>query len=196
MNYWIKNFIEDAMSSDKNAEVKIACIATDGFEFSELAEPVAALRHERMRVDVLSPDGNEIRGWSNDEWSDYFKVDGEIKKTDPNDYDGLLIPGGTINCDSLRQDAAAVRFVRHFIDAGKPISAICHGLQLLIEADGLEGKEVTSYPAIRKDVENAGAHWHDKEAVVDNGLTTSRSPKDLPSFIARSIEEFNSGTIV
>lgn len=177
----------------KLSSKKIALISTDGFEQSELFEPLQALKDAGATVDVISPKTGEITGWSNGNWGKSIKVDKTFEDLSAEDYDGLLIPGGTLNCDKLRQDEAAVDFVEEFFDANKPVAAICHGPQMLIEAQVVDGRSLTSYAGIQTDLENAGADWSDEEVVVDNGLVTSRTPKDLPAFIEKMIEEFAEG---
>ncbi len=171
---------------------KIAFIAGDGFEPSELIEPLQALREAGADCTVLSPKSGKIKGWK-DGWKEEVQVDGDISSADPAKFDALVIPGGTINCDSIRTNADAVNFVKQIFELKKPVSAICHGPQLLIEADVVKGRKLTSYNAIKTDLQNAGANWVDEECVVDEGLTTSRSPADLKAFISKTIEEIGEG---
>jgi len=178
---------------DRLTGQKIAAIATDGFEESELLVPVEALRKEGAHVDIISPKKKAIRGWKDHEWSKSVDVDKSIEEVSVADYDALFIPGGTLNCDQLRRCLLTVNFVENFFEAGKPVAAICHGPQLLIEADVVTGRRLTSYASLRTDLENAGAEWVDKSVVVDEGLVTSRTPNDLPDFIAKMIEEFQEG---
>ncbi len=172
---------------------KIAVVVADGFEQSEFEKPVEALRNAGAEVTVISPEGMEVRAWNHSEWGVTVKVDLQIHKASSEDYDGLLLPGGVMNPDTLRQDAEVVDFVREFFAQSKPVAAICHGPQLLIEADVVAGRTLTSYPSIRVDLENAGAQWIDETVVVDEGLVTSRSPADLSAFNAKMIEEFAEG---
>jgi len=167
---------------------RIALLATDGFEQSELLEPRDGLRKAGARVDVVAPKRGKIRGWKSGEWGDEVAVDVALADADPEDYDALVLPGGVLNPDSLRLEGAAIGFVRSFFEQHKPVAAICHGPWTLVEADVLEGRKVTSYASIRRDLTNAGAQWVDEEVVVDDGLVTSRTPEDLPAFIARTIE--------
>lgn len=175
------------------SEKRIALLATDGFETSELLQPLEALRSAGAHVDIVSPSGGTIRGWSDGAWSDRVSVDRTVAEADAHDYDGLLIPGGVMNPDSLRMDDDAVSFVRDFFADGKPVAAICHGPWLIVEAGAADGRTMTSYPSIRTDLENAGAEWVDEQVVVDQGLVTSRSPADLPAFVDKMLEEFHEG---
>jgi protease I len=172
---------------------KIAILATDGFEQSELIEPQRALKNAGATVDVVSPESGSIRGWNKSDWGDEVPVDVELGQARPEDYHGLVLPGGQINPDKLRLEPAAVQFVRAFFEAGKPVGAICHGPWLLVEADVARGRTVTSYASIKTDLKNAGANWVDCEVVVDQGLVTSRNPGDLEAFSGKLIEEFAEG---
>lgn len=172
---------------------RIAILATDGFEQSELEQPRQALDDAGAKTDVISPEAGEIRGWAGDDFGDSVDVDVKLEDARPDDYDGLLLPGGVMNPDKLRLQPKAVEFVRSFFAAGKPVAAICHGPQLLIEAEVVRGRTLTSYPSVKKDLMNAGATWIDQEVVVDNGLVTSRKPDDIPAFNAKMIEEFAEG---
>ena len=161
---------------------RIAILATDGFEQSELMEPRKRLKDAGFDVDVISPKSGEIRGWKEKDWGDTVPVDVELSKASPGDYDALVLPAGQINPDLLRMESAAVDFVRAFDKAGKPLAAICHGPWLLVEAGAAKGREVTSWPSVRTDLENAGARWKDAEVVTDGHLITSRKPDDIPAF--------------
>lgn len=172
---------------------KVAVIATNGFEQSELEVPLKALKEHGAICEILAPEEGEIKGWKDSNWTSPIKVDRAICDVSADDFDALLIPGGTLNCDKLRMDTDAVELVSDFYEQSKPIAAICHGPQLLIEADVVDGRNMTSYAAIRTDLENAGANWMDQEVVVDEGLVTSRSPKDLPAFVNKMLEEFSEG---
>ena len=172
---------------------RIAILATEGFEQSELEKPREALEQAGAETDLVSLREGEIRGWDEDDFGDAVEVDRTVKEADAAEYDGLLLPGGVMNPDKLRLETKAVDFVRAFVKAGKPIAAICHGPQILIDADAVRGRKVTSYPSIKKDLMNAGAQWVDEEVVVDNGLVTSRKPDDIPAFNAKMIEEFAEG---
>ncbi len=172
---------------------KIAVLATDGFEQSELLEPIKAIKNEGGVVEVVSPKKGTIKGWQVDHWGDEVDVDCVLEKANADDYDGLLLPGGVLNPDQLRQDESALEFVKKFFNEEKPVAAICHGPWTLINADVIKGRKVTSYSSIKQDLINAGADWVDQEVVVDNGLVTSRGPDDLAAFNKKMIEEFCEG---
>lgn len=173
----------------------VAILATDGFEESELFEPLEALRDSGADVTIVSiPDTlASIRGWSGESWGSSVDVDESVDEVDSGSFDALVIPGGVMNPDRVRRDADAVSFVRDFFAAGKPVAAICHGPWLIVEADAARGRRMTSYPSIRTDLENAGAEWIDDEVVVDQGLVTSRSPDDMDAFIDKMLEEIAEG---
>ena len=173
---------------------KVAILATDGFEQSELFEPRRALEEAGAEVSIVSLKSGEIKGWNEDDWGDTVKVDLTVSEANADDFDALQLPGGVMNPDKLRVDETAISFVKAFFDAGKPVAAICHAPWTLINAGVVEGREMTSYHTIRKDLENAGAKWTDKEVVVDNGLVTSRKPDDIPAFNRKMIEEIAEGT--
>jgi deglycase len=165
----------------KLSGIKVAIVATNGFEQAELLEPRKALEAAGAQVEIVSPEGGKIRSWQGENWGDEVEVERPIERARPNDYDALVLPGGVMNPDKLRTNARVVAFVRAFSTSGKPIAAICHGLATLIETGTLRGHLVTSCPSIKTDLINAGASWVDKEVVVDRGLITSRSPDDLPA---------------
>lgn len=171
----------------------IAILATDGFEKSELFEPLNAVKAQGATVDIVSLKEGEIKSWDNKNWGESIQVDKLVKNLDASQYDALILPGGVINPDTLRADEDALTFIRDFFKEGKPVAAICHAPWLLISADVIENREVTSFHSIKTDVINAGANWKDKEVVVDAGLVTSRNPKDLPAFIDKIIEEVLEG---
>ena len=172
---------------------RVAVLADHGFEQSELIEPRKALQQAGATADVVSPQSGKIKGWQHTNWGDEVQVDRQLANAKPDEYDALLLPGGVMNPDKLRMNPDAVRFVKHFVDTGKPIAAICHGPWTLIEADGVRGRRVTSWPSIRSDLRNAGAEWVDQEVVTDRGLVTSRKPDDIPAFNRKMIEEFAEG---
>jgi protease I len=172
---------------------KIAVLATDGFEQSELTEPVKALKDAGAEAHVIAPTAGEIQGMKHDEKGEKVRVDKTLAEVNAADYDALMLPGGVANPDSLRLERQAIAFVRAFVEADKPIAAICHGPWTLIDAGGVQGRKMTSWPSLKCDLKNAGAEWVDQEVVVDNGLVTSRKPDDLPAFCAKMIEEFAEG---
>ncbi len=172
---------------------KVAVLATDGFEQSELDVPVEALKKAGATVHILSIKSGSIKAWNKNDWGHTVDVDRTVDQARASDYVGLVLPGGVINPDKLRVDQNAVAFVDQFLTAGRPIAAICHGPWTLVETGKLNGRTMTSYHSIRTDLENAGAKWVDDEVVTDNGLITSRSPQDLPAFCKKMIEEFAEG---
>lgn len=173
---------------------RVAALVDNGFEQSELAEPKKALEAAGAKVDIVSPQDTKVKGWQHIKWGDEFSVDRKLEDVRADEYDALLLPGGVMNPDKLRANAKAVQFVKDFVDAGKPIAAICHGPWTLIEAGAVEGRRMTSWPSLATDLRNAGANWVDQECVVDNGLVTSRKPDDIPAFNKKMIEEFAEGT--
>lgn len=177
----------------KIQDARILIMSANGFEQSELEVPRDELRKAGARVDVASPDGKPIRGWDQKDWGKTVEADLKIADVKASDYQALVLPGGQINPDLLRIDADAMKAVREFIAAGKIVAAICHGPWLLVEADAVRGRKVTSYKSIRTDMQNAGGQWVDEEVAVDDGIITSRSPEDLPAFVASIIEEVGEG---
>ena len=171
----------------------VAILATHGFEESELIEPQDELSRAGATVHIIAPQSGTIRAWDVDKWGGEVNVDKTVADANPDDYDALVLPGGVLNPDQLRMREDVTSFIRAFFKAGKPVSAICHGAQTLIDCGVLEGRTVTSYPSIKLDLKNAGARWTDQEVVVDQGLTTSRTPDDLPAFIDNTIEEILEG---
>jgi protease I len=172
---------------------KIAALVDHGFEQSELREPKQALEEAGAEVHVVSPQQGHVKGWKHTDWGEKVAVDRVLDRAQAQEYDGLLLPGGVMNPDKLRGNAAAVAFVREFVTAGKPIAAICHGPWTLIEAGAVDGRRMTSWPTLKTDLVNAGASWVDQEVVVDRGLVTSRKPDDIPAFNRKMIEEFAEG---
>lgn len=174
-------------------DARILIIATHGVEQSELLVPRDTLRKAGAKVDVASLDGRTIRGWDNKDWGKQIDVDLKIADVAPAAYAALILPGGQINPDVLRADADSMQVVRAFLDEGRIVAAICHGPWLLVEADAVRGRNVTSYKSIRRDLENAGGTWLDRAVVADGGIITSRSPADLSAFVAKIIEEIDEG---
>ncbi|MBT2500514.1 type 1 glutamine amidotransferase [Agromyces sp. ISL-38] len=172
---------------------KVAFLMTDGVEQVEFTEPWNALRAAGALVSLVSPTAGTVLGFDHREKGDTFDVDLPVADADAGTFDALVLPGGVVNADHLRMDEASVAFVRSFFEQHKPVAAICHAPWLLAEAGVVRGRSVTSYPSLKTDLVNAGAHWSDEEVVVDQGLVTSRRPKDLPAFIAKTIEEIGEG---
>ena len=171
----------------------VAILATDGVEQVELTEPRKAVEEAGATVRLLSIKEGEIQGMNHDKPGDKLKVDGLVADASVDDFDALILPGGVQNPDTLRMDEDAVRFVRDFVNSGKPVGVICHGPWVMIEADVVRGRRMTSWPSVRTDLRNAGADVVDEEVVVDNGLVSSRKPDDLPAFCRKIVEEFAEG---
>ena len=171
--------------------IKVAILATSGFEESELFEPKRALEENGAEVDIIAPEQGAIKAWNHGNWSREINVDVVLDKADVNTYDALVIPGGVINPDKLRRNEKAVGFVSSFFTKQKPVASICHGPQMLIEAEVVKGRKLTSFFSIKKDLINAGAHWVDQEVVVDNNLITSRNPDDLEAFNKTLVDVFS-----
>jgi protease I len=168
---------------------KVAILTEEGFEQVELTSPKEALEQAGATVHVISPKSGKIKAWDKTNWGIEINVDKQLSEVSPDDYDALVLPGGVLNPDKLRQNKDAVAFASAFLDEGKPVAAICHGPQLLIETAMISGRRLTSYPSLQTDLKNAGADWVDEEVVVDNGLVTSRRPDDLEAFNRKTIEE-------
>ena len=173
---------------------KVAILATDGFEQSELLEPRKALDEAGATTQVVSPAEGKVRGWNHKEWGNEVPVDVSLDAAKAEEFDALLLPGGVMNPDQLRMNSKAVEFVKHFTEAGKPVAAICHGPWTLIEAGAVRGRTMTSWPSLKTDLKNAGATWVDKEVVSHKGLVTSRKPDDLPAFNREMIRLFSEAT--
>ncbi len=171
---------------------KIAILTDHGFEEVELTSPKQALEKAGATVYIISKQ-EMVRGWKHDQWTIEVKADVALSDAEPGDYDALMIPGGVINPDTMRREKAYIDFAKAFLKSGKPVAAICHGPQLLIETGLLNGREMTSFHSIKTDLINAGVDWKDEEVVVDNGLVTSRSPEDLPAFNKKMVEEIAEG---
>jgi protease I len=167
---------------------RVAILATDGFEQSELFEPKAALEHAGATVHIISPESDTITAWFKTDWGKEIDVDVNLADAKPNDYDALVLPGGVMNPDKLRRDADVLQFVRSFNEDHKPIAAICHGPWTLIDAGLVSGRRMTSYHSIQSDLKNAGADWVDETVVVDDNLITSRQPDDLPAFNEKLVD--------
>jgi protease I len=172
---------------------KVAILTEEGFEQVELTSPKEALQAAGATVHIISPQSGKIKAWDKDKWGIEVDVDVVLTDASPDDYDALVLPGGVLNPDKLRQNKDAVAFVSAFLDEGKPLAAICHGPQMLIETGMISGRKLTSYPSLQTDLVNAGAEWVDEEVVVDNGLITSRTPADLDAFNRKTIEEIGEG---
>ena len=172
---------------------RVAILTENGFEEIELTSPKKAMEDAGMKVDILSSENEKVKAWDHDHWSIELPVDVQLSEANPFDYDALVIPGGVINPDKMRINKEYVDFAKGFMESGKPVAAICHGPQLLIETGLLDGRKMTSYPSIKTDLQNAGAEWQDKEVVVDNGVVTSRSPKDLEAFNKKLLGEIREG---
>jgi len=172
---------------------RVAILTENGFEEVELTSPKKALEEAGAEVQIVSPQKEKVKAWDHDHWSIELPVDVPLEKADAEDYDALVLPGGVINPDQMRVNQDCVDFAQQFLEEGKPVAAICHGPQLLIETGMLRGRNMTSFPSIRTDLENAGVTWADMEVVIDNGLVTSRSPKDLDAFNAKMIDEIAEG---
>ena len=172
---------------------RVAILATDGFEESELKSPKEAMEEAGFDVKIISEKSGSIKGWKDGNWSNEYKVDDTLDNVSASDFDALMLPGGVINPDKLRRNEDALKFVKGFFDEKKPVAAICHGPQILISAGVVNGRKMTSFSSIKDDLINAGANWVDQEVVVDQGFVTSRNPKDLPAFNSKLIEEIKEG---
>jgi len=173
--------------------MKVAILAAEGFEQSELTEPRKALDEAGAETRVVSPAKGEVQGWKHFDKGERIKVDVPLEQADAADYDALLLPGGVANPDQLRTMPKAVQFVRAFFETGKPVAAICHGPWTLVEAGVVRGRTLTSWPSLKTDLVNAGAMWVDQEVCVDHGLVSSRKPDDIPAFNQKMIAEFAGG---
>lgn len=181
------------MANNKLSGKRIAFLATDGFEQVELTKPWEAIQAAGADVVLIALEKGSIQGMNHHEKGDTFAVDQVVASSKAQDFDGLVLPGGVANPDTLRMDEHAVQFIREFFMQHKPVAAICHGPWTLIEAAVVKGRRVTSWPSLKTDLKNAGADWVDEECVVDQGLVTSRKPDDLDAFCAKAIEEFAEG---
>jgi protease I len=172
---------------------RIAILVAEGFEQSEMVGPRKALEHAGAETFIVSPSEDEVQGWNHFDKGDRFRVDVPLEGAAAEEYDALVLPGGVANPDQLRTVPAAVRFVKQFVDVGKPVGVICHGPWTLIEAGVVKGRTLTSWPSLKTDLSNAGANWVDEEVVVDRGLVSSRKPADIPAFSRKLIEEIGKG---
>ena len=168
---------------------KVAILTENGFEEVELTSPLKALKEAGATVEIISPQKKKVKAWNHDHWSIELPVDVQLNNANVDDYDALIIPGGVLNPDQMRANPDCVDFAQQFLESGKLLAAICHGPQLLIETGMLQGRKLTSFPSIRTDLENAGAIWTDEEFVLQDGLLTSRSPKDLGAFNRELIDQ-------
>ena len=181
------------MASNNLSGKRVAILATDGVEQVELTEPRKALDDAGAKTVLISPKRDKIKAWQHDHWGDEIPVDLALESASPDTFDALLLPGGVMNPDTLRMNKQAVQFVKRFFEEGKPVASICHGPWMLVEADVVRGRTVTSWPSLQTDLRNAGADWVDREVVTDEGLVTSRKPDDIPAFNRKVIEEFAEG---
>ena len=172
---------------------RVAILATDGYEQSELLEPLQALKDAGAQVHIISLKMGVIKGWNDEDWGDSVNVDFTVDEANAAQYDALMLPGGVMNPDKLRTNEMAVSFVTGFFERGLPVGAICHAPWTLINAGVVDGRTLTSWPSLQQDLKNAGATWLDEEVVCDKGLVTSRKPADLPAFCAKLIEEIAEG---
>jgi protease I len=178
------------MANEDLAGLRVAILVADGFEQVELVEPRKALDQAGAETVLISPKTDTVRGWNHIEWGETFRVELALQDASPDDFDALLLPGGVMNPDKLRMIPEAVQFVKAFFEDDRPVAAICHGPWTIIEADEASGRQVTSWPSLQTDLENAGADWVDEEVVVDGNLVTSRKPDDIPAFNREMISLF------
>lgn len=179
------------MANENLKGLKVAILITDGFEQVEMTEPRKALDQAGAKTRIVSPKGDRVRAWNFTDWGDEFPVDVALDQAQPQDFDALLLPGGTMNPDVLRVQAKAIEFAKAFFNAGKPVASICHGPWTIIETGAARGRRIASWPSLKTDLQNAGAEWVDQEVVVDSNLVTSRKPDDIPAFNREMIELFS-----
>jgi protease I len=180
------------MNGELNGK-RVAMLVANGFEQVEMTGPRQALQDAGATVKLVSPVQGKVKGWQHDHWGDEFPVDVPLDQANPDDFDALVVPGGVMSPDHLRMNDKAVRFVRAFFTSDKPLAAICHGPWMLVEADVVRGRTLTSWPSLQTDIENAGGKWVDQPVVTDQGLVTSRKPDDIPAFNDKVIEEIAEG---
>ncbi|HZQ68513.1 MAG TPA: type 1 glutamine amidotransferase domain-containing protein [Terriglobales bacterium] len=171
--------------------LRVAILITDGFEQVEMTQPRQALDEAGAKTSVVSPKDGKVRGWNLKEWGETFPVDVPLKQANPEEFDALHLPGGVMNPDHLRMSPEAVKFAKAFFDAGKPVSVICHGPWMVIEAGHAKGRRIASWPSLKTDLRNAGAEWVDEAAVTDGNMVSSRNPDDIPAFNKAMIELFS-----
>jgi protease I len=171
--------------------LRVAILVADGFEQVEMTKPRQALDDAGAQTSIVSPADGKVRGWNLKEWGESFPVDVPLKEATPEDFDALHLPGGVMNPDKLRMNPEAVRFVKSFFDAGKPVSVICHGPWTVIETGYAKGRRMASWPSLKTDLRNAGAEWVDEPAVTDGNMVSSRNPDDIPMFNKAMIELFS-----
>jgi protease I len=181
------------MADELNGKRIAFLMDNEGVEQVELEKPLQAIRDAGAEVDVIAPKAGGVQAFNHLDKGDTFDVDKTVSDADAGDYDGVVLPGGVANPDNLRQDDDALKFLRSFFEAGKPVAAICHAPWMLVEAGVVEGRKVTSWPSLQTDIRNAGGEWVDEEVVTDSGLVTSRKPDDIPAFCEKAIEEFGEG---
>lgn len=172
---------------------RIAILATDGFEESELKSPKEAMEKEGFTVEIVSEKNGKIKSWKDGNWGNEYNVDKTLDAVNASQYNALVLPGGVINPDKLRRNETALKFAKDFFEQKKPVAAICHGPQTLISANVVKNRKMTSFESIKTDLVNAGANWVDEAVVVDEGFITSRKPDDLPAFNSKLIEEIKEG---
>lgn len=180
---------------DKLRGFKVAILVADGFEQSEMIEPKRALEQAGVITTIVSPVEGKVKSWKGKNWGDEYPVDKNLNQAKAEEFDALLLPGGVINPDTLRNTPAAINFIKAFVNAHKPIAAICHGPWTLINAETVRGKTITSWPSIKVDLINAGAKWVDQEVAIDDNIVTSRNPKDIPAFNKAILELFSNSRI-
>lgn len=194
LDYMSHNKPSTVMNTDQNLSgKKVAVLLSEGFEEVEMTKPRQALQDAGATVHIIAPKGGDVKAWDMTDWGDTYDTDLALDAADPSQYDALLLPGGVINPDNLRQNDKAVSFVKHFFSEQKPVAAICHAPIMLIEADVVDGKKMTSFPSIQTDLKNAGANWVNEQVVTDGNLVTSRNPDDIPAFNKGMIELFATG---